>query len=169
MPGPLLTAKSPLLSSDERPSVRLQHIGVRYMISGQQTGGLFSVVEHPIDRASLAAPYHTHTKEDEYSIVLEGDVGFALNEQVVVGHPGDTIFKPRNVRHAFWNAGDAPARILEIISPAGFENYFAEISEVFAKPAPLDVAALAAIAGRYGLAMERDTAPELIARHGLRP
>ncbi len=169
MPGPMLTAASPLLSSDDRPSVRLQHIGVRYMISGAQTGGLFSVVEHPIDRASLAAPYHTHTREDEYSIVLEGEVGFALNDQVVVGHPGDTIFKPRNVRHAFWNAGDGPARILEIITPAGFENYFAEISEVFANPAPLDVAALASIAARYGLAMERDTVPELIAKHGLQP
>ncbi|MDP9246265.1 MAG: cupin domain-containing protein, partial [Chloroflexota bacterium] len=119
--------------------------------------------------ASLAAPYHTHTREYEYSIVLEGDVGFALDDKVVVAHPGDTIFKPKNVRHAFWNAGDGPARILEIITPAGFENYFADISEVFAKPAPLDVAALGSIAARYGLAMERDTIPELIAKHGLQP
>ncbi len=169
MSGPILTARSPLLLANDRPSARLQHIGVRFMISGAQTGGSFSVVEHPIDRASLAAPYHTHTREDEYSIVLEGDVGFALDDQVVIGHPGDTVFKPRNVRHAFWNAGNAPARILEIITPAGFETYFAEISEVFAKPGPPDVATLASIASRYGLAMERDTAPELIAKHGLQP
>lgn len=169
MQGPVLTAGSPLLSSGDRPTVRLQHIGVRFMISGAQTGGLFSVVEHPIDPASLAAPYHTHTREDEYSIVLEGDVGFALDDTVVVAHPGDTIFKPRNVRHAFWNAGAGPARILEVITPAGFEDYFAEVSQVFAKPAPVDVAALASIAARYGLAMERDTAPELIAKHGLKP
>jgi quercetin dioxygenase-like cupin family protein len=139
------------------------------MISGPQTGGAFSVVEHPIDPASLGAPYHTHTREDEYSIVLEGDVGFALDDQVLIGHPGDTIFKPRHVRHAFWNSGNEPARILEIITPAGFEKYFAEISEVFAKPGPPDAAALASIAGRYGLMMERSTAPELVAKHGLRP
>jgi quercetin dioxygenase-like cupin family protein len=139
------------------------------MISGAQTGGVFSVVEHPIDPASLAAPYHTHTREDEYSIVLEGDVGFALGDKVVVAHAGDTIFKPRNVRHAFWNASQGPARILEIITPAGFENYFAEISEVFAKSAPPDGAALASIAARYGLRMERDTIPELVAKHGLNP
>jgi quercetin dioxygenase-like cupin family protein len=169
MSGPILTRTSPLLAADARPSARLQHIGVRFMISGAQTGGLFSVVEHPIDPASLGAPYHTHTKEDEYSIVLEGDVGFALDEQVVVGHQGDTVFKPRNVRHTFWNAGDAPARILEIITPAGFETYFAEVGEVFAKAGPPDVAALASIAGRYGLRMERETAPELIAKHGLCP
>src|SRR5262245_19694406 len=121
MPGPILTPDSPILSAADRPSVQLMHIGVRFMISGEQTNGLFSIVEHPIDPASLAAPYHTHTREDEYSIVLEGVVGFALVDQVIVGHPGDTIFKPRNVRHTFWNATDSPARILEIITPAGFE------------------------------------------------
>ena len=169
MPGSFLTASTPLLTAEDRPSTRLQHIGVRFMISGEQTGGLFSVVEHPIDPASLAAPYHTHASEDEYSIVLEGEVGFALDEQVLVGRPGDTIFKPRNVRHTFWNAGETPARILEIITPAGFENYFAEVGEVFATPGPPDLAALGAIAGRYGLTMERDSIPELIAKHGLRP
>jgi mannose-6-phosphate isomerase-like protein (cupin superfamily) len=139
------------------------------MISGEQTNGLFSVVEHPIDPVSLAAPYHTHSKEDEYSIVLEGEVGFALDDRVLVGHPGDTIFKPRNVRHTFWNASEAPARILEIITPAGFEEYFVEVSEVFAKGGPPDTAALALIANRFGLKMERETIPELLARHGLNP
>ena len=158
-----------MLPANERPSTRLQHIGVRFMISGEQTGGLFAVVEHPIDPSSLAAPYHTHTNEDEYSIVLEGDVGFALDDKVVIGHPGDTIFKPRNIRHTFWNAGDTEARILELITPAGFEEYFREVGEVFAQGGTLDVRALAAIAGRFGLSMERETVPELIARHGLKP
>jgi quercetin dioxygenase-like cupin family protein len=169
MPGPNLDRNSPLLAADARPSTRLQHIGVRFMISGEQTGGLFAVVEHPIDPMSAAAPYHTHTKEDEYSIVLEGVVGFALDQDVVIGHPGDTIFKPRNVRHTFWNTGESVARILEIIAPAGFEEYFAEVGEVFARPGPPDGAALASIARRYGMIMERDTLPELIAKHGLRP
>lgn len=163
------SSHSPLLAANDRPAVRLQHIGVRFMISGSQTGGSFSVVDHPIDPASLAAPYHTHTREDEYSLVLEGDVGFALDDQVIVGHPGDTIFKPRNIRHAFWNASNAPARTPEIIAPSGFEHCFVEIGEVFAKPGPPDAAALASIANRYGLTMERSTAPELIAKHRLQP
>jgi len=169
MPGPLLTTTAPLLAAADRPSTRLQHIGVLFMIAGQQTGGAFAVVEHPIDPLSLAAPYHTHTREDEYSVVLEGSVGFALDDRVVVGQPGDTVFKPRNVRHTFWNAADAPARILEIITSAGFEEYFVEVGEVFARPGPPDTAALAAIASKYGLTMERDTIPELLARHGLKP
>ena len=169
MTEPILSLNSPLLTADERASTRLQHMGVLFMIQGQGTSGAFSIVEHPIDPQSLAAPYHTHTREDEYSIVLEGEVGFALDEQVVIGRPGDTIFKPRDVRHAFWNAGQGPARILEVITPAGFEKYFAEIGEVFAQPGPPATAALASIAGKYGLRMERESAPALIEKHGLKP
>jgi len=169
MPAPILTKDAPMLHADGRPSTRLQHIGVRFMISGAQTNGAFAVVEHPIDPLSAAAPYHTHSNEDEYSIVLEGEVGFALDELVVIGRPGDTIFKPRNVRHTFWNATDGPARILEVITPAGFEEYFAEVGKVFATPGPPDVAALGSIAAKYGLATERESLPDLIAKHGLRP
>jgi hypothetical protein len=41
------------------------------------------------------------------------------------------IFKPRGQWHEFWNAGDEPARIFELVSPGGFENYFADLAEVF--------------------------------------
>jgi uncharacterized cupin superfamily protein len=167
-PKNLLTLESPLLAAADRIETRLQHLGVRFMIAGAQTAGAFSVVEHPMEPLSLASPYHTHSREDEYSIVLEGEVGFALDDKVIVGHPGDTIFKPRSVRHTFWNATNQPARILEIITPAGFEDYFAEVGAVFAKT-PTDVGALAAIATRFGLNLERDTIPELIERYGLRP
>jgi quercetin dioxygenase-like cupin family protein len=165
----MLTVDSPLLAASDRAATRLQRLGVRFMINGEQTGGAFSIVEHPMDPRSLAAPYHTHSREDEYSIVLEGEVGFALDERIIVGRPGDTIFKPRNVRHTFWNASSQPARILEIITPAGFEDYFEEVGAVFAKPGPPDGAALGEIAARYGLVLERDTVQFLIERHGLTP
>ena len=83
-----------------------------------ETGGGFSLVEHPMSARALAAPLHRHTREDEYSYVLEGRVGALLGDEALVGSPGDLIFKPRNQWHTFWNAGDQPARILEIISPA---------------------------------------------------
>ena len=165
----LLTLDSPLLAAGDRVSTRLQRLGVRFMISGAQTAGAFSVVEHPMEPLSLASPYHTHSREDEYSIVLEGEVGFALDDKVIIGRPGDTIFKPRDVRHTFWNATDRPARILEIITPAGFENYFSEVGAVFAKAGPPDGAALGAIAAKYGLVLERETIPALLERHGLTP
>ena len=97
-------------------------LGVRMLLPGLDSGGRFSLVEHPMPPRALGAPLHRHSREDEFSIVLEGQVGAMLGEDVVIGGPGEVIVKPRGQWHAFWNAGDAPARIAEIISPAGFED-----------------------------------------------
>src|SRR2546423_8783257 len=102
----------------------LGSIGVRFMIGGADADGRFSVVEHPMSARALAAPLHRHSREDEYSYVLEGRVGALLGDEVLIGSPGDLIFKPRGQWHTFWNTGDEPARILEIISPAGFDRFF---------------------------------------------
>src|SRR6267154_3639541 len=103
--------------------------GVRFMVWGEESGGSFSLVEHPIPPRHLAAPMHRHSREDEYSFVLEGRLGACLDDQVVYAAPGDLVFKPRDQWHTFWNAGDSVCRILEIISPAGFEHYFEDVIE----------------------------------------
>src|SRR6266581_3283225 len=92
--------------------------GVRFMVWGEESGGGFSLVEHPIPPRHLAAPLHRHSREDEYSFVLEGRLGASLGEQVVYADPGDLVFKPRDQWHTFWNAGDSLCRILEIVPPA---------------------------------------------------
>src|ERR671921_15651 len=105
----------------------LASMGVRFMVAAAESGGGFSLVEHPMPPWALAAPLHRHSREDEYSFVLEGRVGALLGEEVLEAGPGDLIFKPRNQWHTFWNAGDEPARLLEIIAPAGFEDFFREL------------------------------------------
>ena len=144
----------------------LGSIGVRFMIDGDETGRGFSLVEHPMSARALAAPLHRHTREDEYSYVLEGSVGALLGDDVVIGKPGDLIFKPRGQWHTFWNAGDEPARLLEIISPAGFERFFAELDGLGGaiQAAPED---LAALNERYGLEMQPESVPGLLERFGL--
>src|SRR5579862_10062695 len=94
----------------------LGSIGVRFIVDGVDAGERFSLVEHPMSARALAAPLHRHTREDEYSYILQGHMGALLGDEVILGGPGDLIFKPRNQWHTFWNAGDEPARILEIIS-----------------------------------------------------
>src|SRR5215813_7050871 len=121
-----------VLGPAEGKSGQLGGFGVRFMVDGAMSGGGFSLVEHPMAPHALAAPLHRHTNEDEYSYVLEGRLGALLGDEVVYGEPGDLIFKPRGEWHTFWNAGDEPARILEIISPGGFEAYFAEMAELLA-------------------------------------
>ena len=85
-----------------------------------------SVVEHPFPVGALVVP-HLHTREDEYSIVTEGEIGFRSGDREVVLGAGGYITKPRGEMHAMWNAGDVPARMIEIISPSGFENFFREL------------------------------------------
>jgi mannose-6-phosphate isomerase-like protein (cupin superfamily) len=147
---------------------QLASIGVRFMVGGEESGGGFSLVEHPMPPRALAAPLHRHSREDEYSFVLEGRVGALLGDEVVYGTPGDLIFKPRGQWHTFWNAGDTPARILEIISPAGFERYFEELTELPLDAGPPDRAQVAAIAARHGLELDFDSIPGLASEHGLR-
>jgi mannose-6-phosphate isomerase-like protein (cupin superfamily) len=145
----------------------LGSIGVRFMVAGGETGGGFSLVEHPMPPRALAAPLHRHTHEDEYSFVLEGRVGALLGDEVVYGEVGDLILKPRAQWHTFWNDGDEPARILEIISPAGFERYFEEMVDLLERPGPPDPSELGAIAARHGLEVDRDSIPRLTDEYGL--
>jgi mannose-6-phosphate isomerase-like protein (cupin superfamily) len=144
----------------------LGSIGVRFMIDGLESRGGFSLVEHPMSARALAAPLHRHSREDEYSYVIEGRVGALLGDEVAVGAPGDLIFKPRDQWHTFWNAGDEPARLLEIISPAGFEQYFAELVELggSTQAEPQELAALAA---KYGLEVNPQSIPDLVGRFEL--
>jgi mannose-6-phosphate isomerase-like protein (cupin superfamily) len=144
----------------------LGSIGVRFMIDGVESGGGFSLVEHPMSSRALAAPLHRHINEDEYSFVLEGHVGALLGDEVVTAGPGALIFKPRNQWHTFWNAGDTPARILEIISPAGFEQFFAQVVEL-GGIMKADPQRLGELSAHYGLEMDPTSVPSLVKRFGL--
>lgn len=158
-----------LLRPGDGESVDLAGVGVRFLIEGARSRGNFSCVEHPIAARTLGSPIHTHTLEDEYSFVLEGRIGLLLGDDVLEACAGDLVFKPRGEPHAFWNATDEPARFLEIISPAGLERYFAEAATMFPESGEPDMEAFAALCQRYGLKMDFDSVPRLVAEHGLEP
>ncbi len=144
--------------------VSLGALDVIFKIAAEQTGGAFTVVEHPMAPGALAPP-HMHEREDEFSHVLEGQVGFRLGERDMLCGPGSWVVKPRGIPHAFWNAGPAPARIIELISPAGFERYFRELAELLAR-GPAEPGRVAELRARYGLS-EAPGANELASRHRL--
>ena len=148
----------------------LGSLGVRFMIWGAESGGAVSLVEHPIPPRTLVAPLHRHSREDEYSYVLEGRMGAQLGDDVVVAEVGDLVFKPRNQWHTFWNAGDAPCRILEIISPAGFEHFFDELGAAMAAanaPNPGAVLAGSDLPMRYAIEFQPESIARLCQQHGL--
>jgi quercetin dioxygenase-like cupin family protein len=160
--GPPLTVVQP----GEGLAGQLGSIGVQFKLWGADTDGSVSVVEHPFPVGALV-PAHLHTREDEYSIVTEGEIGFRSGDREVVLGAGGYITKPRNEMHAMWNAGSVPARMIEIISPAGFEHFFRELVDLLENgpPGPTDVPDLAE---RYGLQFgQPDWLPDVAHRFGL--
>lgn len=144
-------------------------LGVHFKVAGRATGGGISIVEHPMEPGRLVPP-HVHHDEDELSYVLEGTFGVRIGDEVAEAGPGSYVLKPRNVPHTFWNAGPGPARLIEIIQPAGFENFFEKLGEVAqtaTSPEEFD-AARTALGTQYNLAFVPEWIEELKARYGLR-
>ena len=141
----------------------LAAIGVRFMIDGDDAGGRFSLVEHPIPPRDWLRRC-TGTARRRVQLRAGGEDGRATRRRGGLRRGGDLVFKPRNQWHTFWNAGDEPCRILEIISPAGFEKYFDELVDLAGPRTPETIGP---ICRRYGLEMRFDSIPELVAEHGL--
>jgi mannose-6-phosphate isomerase-like protein (cupin superfamily) len=136
--------------------------GVQWKIEGSETGKRFSVVHHPLAPRALAAPLHYHHNEDEYSFILEGKMGALLGEEVLIAETGTWVFKPRGQWHTFWNAGDSPCNLIEVISPAGFENYFREVAAAWG-----NLELFGQINARYSLDMDFDSVSYLCRRFNL--
>ena len=135
-------------------------------LTSAETGSI-SIVEHLFSPGALVPP-HRHTLEDEISYVVSGDIGFRSNGKEVTLGAGGYIVKPRGELHSMWNAGDTPARMIEIINPAGFEKYFVDLAEAVAAAGGLpDPSTMGAIAGPFGLSFDLSEVPDLIARYGL--
>jgi mannose-6-phosphate isomerase-like protein (cupin superfamily) len=145
----------------EGRAVSLGGMGVIFKVSGADTRGAFAVVEHPIEPGRLVLP-HVHQHEDEYSYVLEGTIGARVGDREVVAGPGSYLLKPRGLMHTFWNAGPETARLLEVISPAGFEEYFIELAEAG------DPERRQELAAKYGVIYSTDWVADLTFRYGLK-
>ena len=136
----------------------------RFMICGRDAGGRFALVQHLFGPKALAAPMHRHNDEDEYTYVLTGRIGAVLGDEELFGGVGDLIFKPRGQWHTFWNAGDEPAAVLEIISPAGLEELFRSFGDLTEEPDPQ---VLADMAAAYHCDVDFEATGPIVARHGL--
>ncbi len=157
----------PVNALAETTTVKLITMDARFIMEGADSEGRFSLVEHPLNPRGLAAPMHMHTREDEYSFILEGRWGFQLGDTIVYGEPGDLIYKPRNIWHTFWNAGDTPGRLLEVISPSGFEHFFDEFAAIYAAHGLERMDLLGELNERYGFHVDFGSIEGLVAAHGL--
>ena len=134
-----------------------------FFVDGEATAGRVSLVEHRLAPRSLAAPMHLHENEDEFSFVLSGRVAAISGGREVLASAGELIVKPRGEWHAFWNPGDEPATLLEVISPAGLEKLF----RTFSPSEPPNPEALMAMAREYGCQVDFPATMELAAAKSL--
>jgi mannose-6-phosphate isomerase-like protein (cupin superfamily) len=156
------TASSTIVTAGTGENVDFGGLGVQWKFDGSMTKERFAVVHHPLRPRALAAPLHYHRNEDELSYVLRGRLGALLGDDVVRAEPGTWVLKPRHQWHTFWNDGDTPCEIIEIISPAGFEQYFREVAAAWG-----DLARFAEINKKYALDMDFDSVPQLCERFGV--
>jgi quercetin dioxygenase-like cupin family protein len=154
-----------VLAGPRGPDRSLGSIGVGFRLGGEQTGGQVAIVEHPFPPGALVPP-HVHTREDEFSIVTAGAIGFRSGADEVVLEAGGYISKPRGELHAMWNAGPVEARMIEIITPAGFERFFLELADLI-QAGPPDPAVLEPLAASYGLFFDPTWVPELMTKYDL--
>ena len=165
----MTTKQKIVIGPDEGASVSLGGVGVDFKVPAEMTGGAFAIVEHPMEPGRLVPP-HIHYREDELSYVVSGEIGVRIGDEDHVAGPGSWVFKPRGIAHTFWNAGPGPAHLLEIISPAGFEEFFAALGEITATCPPEELAERRAeLARDYDhYFVHPEWVPELKERYGLR-
>jgi quercetin dioxygenase-like cupin family protein len=140
-------------------------LDVVFRLSGEETGGAVAVVEHPIQPRILVPP-HWHEHEDELTYVIEGEIGARVGDREVTLPGGEYLWKPRGVPHAFWNAGGTPARILDVIVPAGFERFFVELADLIARGAT--TGEIEEAGHRYGHHLHEGWTDDLERRYGVR-
>jgi mannose-6-phosphate isomerase-like protein (cupin superfamily) len=138
--------------------------GDRFLIDGVVTEGRVSIVEHILAPKQLAAPVHTHSREDEFSYVVEGRLAARLGDEEVFAEVGDLVYKPRNQWHTFWNPTDERTRIIEIISPAGLEQMFKKLHGEIDMTDPAQIVAAAA---SVGCELDFEATQAVIEQHGL--
>jgi mannose-6-phosphate isomerase-like protein (cupin superfamily) len=133
----------------------------RFLVDSDDWGGGVAVLEHLLAPRAIAAPLHRHTREDEFSFVLEGRLWAQLGDEEHVAEVGDLVFKPRGEWHTFWNASDQPTRILEIITPGGLENLFRALGTV------TDDVDLETLVAPYGCEADPERTAPLVAKYDL--
>ena len=94
-----------------------------FKVRGEQTGGALTAFENVIAPGD-GPPLHVHANEDEAWYVLEGELRFRLDAETASAPAGSFVFVPRGTQHCFQNAGEQPARILVLFTPAGMERFF---------------------------------------------
>lgn len=121
----------------------------RTVLATAETGGAMSIVDS-LSPPDSGPPRHVHRAEDETFVILTGEVRFWLDGETFVRGAGETVFVPRGREHTFRVIGGRPSRHLLVLTPGGFEGFFAEMAAGRCR-IPEDMPAVLAAAARHHL------------------
>ena len=151
----------------EAKQITLYDVRFRYGVDAVATGGGLAMLEVTVPPRTLVKP-HMHTREDEFTLILDGTVGARLGERTIEEIPaGSWLIKPRDIPHAMWNVTTEPARILEVVMPGGLERYFEQVAPVLMEHGPNWTKRYYALAEEFGLTILDDWSDELKERYGI--
>ncbi len=141
------------LDADEGEAIWYVNNRATILATAAQTGGAFGLVHMEV-AIGHGPPLHIHRAEDEAFWILEGQLTVRCDDEEFAAGPGTFVYTPRGFPHTFRLEGDAPAKLLMLLTPGGGEGFFRDAGRPatgpgLPPPAPPDVAALAAIAARY--------------------
>lgn len=108
--------------------------GLVCRIPSSATGGASCTFEQTL-APGAGVPLHVHAHDDEVHVVLEGNVAIHCGDRAFTAASGTVAFLPRRVPHAFRNPGDAPARLVTVFTPGGFDDLVAELRGMHAADA----------------------------------
>jgi quercetin dioxygenase-like cupin family protein len=102
-------------------------IRTHVVLRSEESNGVVSVIDNTVPANTIGPFLHKHDF-DEAFYVLEGELVFQVEDQLVTKRAGEMAFAPRNVAHTFANQSDQPARYVLVCTPAGFERYFGRMA-----------------------------------------
>lgn len=138
------------LNAREASAFRFLGLPTQVRAAGENTNGAFGLIESWSMPPGFASPYHTHHLEDEAFYVLEGELGVVCDGRWLKAGAGTYVFGPRELPHGFKVIGAAPARMLLLCSPAGFENFvLGQATDITAPAGPPDMALLMSLAAKH--------------------
>lgn len=109
------------------PLSHKNNMDIRVWVRSEMTGGVYSCVECAVAPKVMGPPPHFHKELDELMYVLEGTASVMVENEVVEIQAGGWHFRPRNLKHTFWNASESPLRFVDMYFNQPFEVFLERI------------------------------------------
>ena len=156
---------------------RIRNFTTVAKVRAEDTGGVYSVLEHTLAPGYVAMPVHRHVREVKTVYVIAGTATMLIGKRVVVASSGTTVHLPAGTPHTFWNArpeammerdGKGPGdglRLLAVFAPGGLERYYAEVAALVPTGGTPDVPSILEVSAAHGVEVEMLSLLDIIERH----